>query len=73
MSDLWKIAKKEIKELLTPAAIVPLIAFALIFGMIGNLFGGVEESLGQKPVIGLIVNDRGEFGSLANLTMRGYS
>ena len=41
--------------------------------MRGNLFSGAEESLAKKPMIGLMVNDTGEFGSLANQTLREYS
>lgn len=73
MSDLWKIARKEIKELLTPAALIPLVLFALIFGMMGGLFSGVEEALTQKPTIGLIVEGSGELDSLAEQVIHEYS
>jgi len=41
MSNLSKIIKKEVKELLTPATLIPVIIIAVIFGSLGGVFGGV--------------------------------
>ena len=36
MSALVNIIKKELKELLTPATILPIVVIALIFGSLGS-------------------------------------
>ncbi|MEM0448837.1 MAG: ABC transporter permease [Methanomassiliicoccales archaeon] len=57
MSSLWNIIKKEVKELLTPATLVPIIIFAVIFGMLGNAFGGATEEISKPPKIAIIDRD----------------
>lgn len=59
MSPLGNILKKEIKELLTPGTVLPIVLITLIFGSIGNTMGGIEEEIQQLPVIGLINEDEG--------------
>jgi len=49
MSSFGNIIKKEIKELLTPAAIIPVIIIAFIFGSIGSSMEGIQESFYEKP------------------------
>ena len=44
MSNLSKITKKEIKELLTPATLVPIIIIAILFGSLGGMFSGAEDA-----------------------------
>jgi len=73
MSALGNIIKKEMRELLTPAIILPIIFLALIFGSIGNSFGGIEEQISEPPSIGLIVQDTDEFGVLAEGIIRNAS
>lgn len=51
--------------MLTPATILPIVVMALIFGLIGNVFGGFEETLQEKPVIGVINEDNGTFSMIA--------
>jgi len=57
MSALANIIKKELKELLTPATILPIVVIALIFGSIGSSMEGFQEELHEKPVIGFINED----------------
>ncbi len=57
MSDLGNIIKKEVKELLTPATIIPVIAMAIVFGGMGQMVGGVTEQAKEKPIIGIIDAD----------------
>jgi len=57
MSALGNIIKKEIKELLTPATILPIVVIALIFGSIGSSMEGFQEELHEKPVLGFINED----------------
>jgi len=65
MSGLTNIIIKEIRELLTPATIIPIILMAFIFGSMGNMMGGIGEELKEKPVIGLINEDNGDLSKIA--------
>jgi ABC-2 type transport system permease protein len=67
MSQLGNIIKKEIKELLTPATLLPIVIMAIIFGSMGNLIGGIEEGLSEKPVLGYINNDTGDLSNITTL------
>ncbi|HXZ24529.1 MAG TPA: ABC transporter permease [Methanomassiliicoccales archaeon] len=54
MSSLGNIIRKEVKELLTPSALIPIIIMALVFGSIGSMVGGSTQKLSEKPTIGVI-------------------
>ncbi len=54
MSDLGNIIKKEVRELLTPATIIPVVAMAIVFGGMGQMIGGITEEAKEKPIIGII-------------------
>lgn len=61
MSSFGNIVRKEIKELLTPATIIPIIIIALLFGILGSSIEGIQEELKEEPVIGYINEDNGTF------------
>ncbi len=65
MNNLSKIIRKEVKELLTPATIVPIIIIAILFGSLGGVFGGVEEQLEEPPIIAVINQDGGYLSLVA--------
>jgi ABC-2 type transport system permease protein len=65
MKSLNNIIRKEMKELLTPATILPIVVMAFIFGSIGTSMEGIQEELKEKPVIGYIVQDTGDLAALA--------
>jgi ABC-2 type transport system permease protein len=65
MSDLGNIVKKEVRELLTPTTIIPVIAMALIFGTMGHMIGGVIEEAKEKPTIGIIDEDNSSLSGIA--------
>ena len=65
MSALSNIIRKEIKELLTPALILPIVFIAILFGSMGNAIGGIEEQLTEPPVIGVINEDEGALATVA--------
>ena len=65
MKSLNNIIKKEMKDLLTPATIIPIVVMALIYGSIGTSMEGIQEELKEKPVIGYIVQDTGDMATLA--------
>ncbi|MGD0816966.1 MAG: ABC transporter permease [Methanomassiliicoccales archaeon] len=54
MSSLGNMIKKEVKELLTPATLVPIIIMAIVFASLGGVIGGAQKSLVEKPVIGVV-------------------
>ncbi len=65
MSSLGKIIRKEVKELLTPATLIPIIIIAILFGSLGGVFGGVEEQLEEPPMIAVINEDGGSLSLVA--------
>jgi ABC-2 type transport system permease protein len=72
MSNLTNIIKKEVKELLTPTIILPVIIMAVVFGSMGSMIGGIEEEAKEKPVIGLIDEDNSTFSEIvANILNEG--
>jgi ABC-2 type transport system permease protein len=64
MSSLTNIIIKEMKELLTPSTIIPIILMAVMFGAMGNMMSGIGEELEEKPVIGLINEDNGDLSKI---------
>ncbi len=60
MSSLGNIIRKEVKELLTPSALIPIIIMALVFGSIGSMVGGSTQKLSEKPTIGVIDLDHSQ-------------
>lgn len=73
MSPLGNILKKEIKELLTPGTVLPIVLITLIFGSIGNTMGGIEEEIQQVPVIGLINEDDGMYAPVVTSIFQNHS
>jgi ABC-2 type transport system permease protein len=73
MNHLFNIIKKEVKELLTPATFVPIIVMALVFGSMGNMIGGAAEEAKEKPVVGIINEDRGNFSLIAENVIKNMS
>lgn len=63
--SLGNIIKKEVKELLTPSAILPVVVMAIIFGSMGSMIGGIEDEIKERPIIGLIDDDNGMFSEIA--------
>jgi ABC-2 type transport system permease protein len=64
MSDLGNIVKKEVREMLTPATIVPVILMAFLFGTMGNMVGGITEEAKKKPTIGIINEDNSHLSEI---------
>ena len=64
MSALGNIIKKELRELLTPATILPIVVIALIFGSIGSSMEGIQEGLQEKPILGIINEDNSTLSTI---------
>jgi len=73
MSALGNIIKKEMKELLTPATILPIVFVAIIFGSMVNVIGGLEEESQEVPVIGFIDVDNSNLSSIVTSILNDYA
>ena len=81
MSSFTNIVKKELRELMTKSTILPIIMMAVMFGLLGNAFGGIDEQVKAKPIIGLIDQDagavsdvvQGVFASASDVVYNGTS
>jgi ABC-2 type transport system permease protein len=73
MSGLGNIIKKEVRELLTPTTFLPIILVALIFGAMGSSIQGIEQGATTPPVIGVITEDNGSFGTMASATLHAHA
>lgn len=56
MSHLLTLIKKEMKELLTPASIIPIIIMAVIFASLGNITGGAISESQETEVTLAVLN-----------------
>jgi len=73
MSALVNIIKKELKELLTPATILPIVVIAIIFGSIGSSMEGIQEGLDEKPVLGVINEDNSSLSKIVTSILENES
>jgi len=59
MNHLFNLTKKELRELLTPGAIISVIVMMVIFMSIGTLIGGEIENATAPSKIGVVNGDPG--------------
>jgi ABC-2 type transport system permease protein len=62
---IGNIVKKEFKELFVLSTILPIVVIAIVYGSAGNMIGNVQESIKEKPVIGIVDIDDGNFSGIA--------
>jgi ABC-2 type transport system permease protein len=65
MSGFTNIVKKELRELLTKSTVIPIVLLAAMFGLLGNVFGGVGEQATAAPKLGLVNLDQGILADIA--------
>ncbi|MCL2145910.1 MAG: ABC transporter permease, partial [Methanomassiliicoccaceae archaeon] len=63
MNHLLNLTKKELKELLTPGAIVSVLVMVFIFMGVGTMISSETESLSTPSKIGIINDDEGGYWS----------
>ena len=63
------IVKKELKELLTGSALFTVVVLGVMFGFVGRMIGRVVEEMKEKPVIGVVNVDDGDFSSMAGFVL----
>jgi ABC-2 type transport system permease protein len=73
MSALKNIIIKELRELLTPASILPIIVIALIFGSIGSSMEGIREGFDEQPVLGYIDEDNNNLSAIVTTYLNDNS
>jgi ABC-2 type transport system permease protein len=71
--DLWMLIKKEVKELITPGAVLSVIVMAMIFGMMGNMVGDIRDEISIKPKVGYIDRDEGNLSDIAISVLHNYT
>jgi len=59
------IVKKEFKELFTLSTLLPVVVIAIVFGSVGQMIGNIGERIEEKPVIGVVNMDGGDFSEIA--------
>ncbi len=69
MKSVTNIIRKEVRELLTPATLVPIILMAAIFGSLGDIIGGAGDEAAKPPVIGVIDQDDSVLSAAAYQTL----
>jgi ABC-2 type transport system permease protein len=62
---IGNIIKKEFRELFTFSTLIPLVVIAVVFGLVGQSIGNIEERMDEKPVIGIVDMDDGNFSDIA--------
>jgi len=62
---IGNIIKKEFRELFTIATLIPLVVIAIVFGLVGQSIGNIGERMEEKPVIGIVDRDDGDFSDIA--------
>jgi ABC-2 type transport system permease protein len=61
---IGNIIKKEFKELFTIATLIPLVVITIVFGLVGQSIGNIGETMEEKPVIGIVDMDDGDFSDI---------
>ena len=62
---IGNIVKKEFKELFVLSTIIPVVVIAIVYGGIGQMIGSFEERVAEKPVVGVVDRDAGNFSDIA--------
>jgi len=62
---IGNIIKKEFKELFTIGTLIPIIVIAVVFAFVGQSIGNIGETMEEKPIIGIVDRDDGDFSDIA--------
>ncbi len=62
---IGNIIKKEFKELFVLSTLLPILVIAVVFGLVGQSIGNIGEQMAEKPVIGIVDSDGGDFSGIA--------
>jgi len=56
--SLGLIVRKELKEMLTPQTVLPVVVMSLLFASLGGLLGNIGETITERPTVGLVDADQ---------------
>jgi ABC-2 type transport system permease protein len=62
---IGNIIRKEFKELFVISTLIPIVVIAIVYGSVGNMIGNIGETMKEKPVIGIVDMDNGDFSDIA--------
>jgi ABC-2 type transport system permease protein len=62
---IGNIIKKEFKELFVLSTLIPIVVIAIVYGSVGQMIGNVGETMEEKPVMGIVDMDDGNFSDIA--------
>lgn len=69
MNDFLRLTRKELRELVRPRYLIPLLAAPLILVVVMQGTGMVQEQASQEAVVAVINNDDDEYGQLVVNTL----
>ncbi|MFC7132504.1 MULTISPECIES: ABC transporter permease [Salinibaculum] len=68
MNTFFRLVWKEMRELLRPQYILPILFVPIIFIALGQGFGGLDEAASEPPEVGVLDDDDGRYGDLVEAT-----
>ena len=68
MRPFARLVWKEVRELLRPQYILPILFIPIVFVALGQGFGGIDDATSQPPEVGIVNNDDGRYGDLVEAT-----
>jgi ABC-2 type transport system permease protein len=68
MKTFFRLTWKEIRELLRPQYILPILFVPIIFIALGQGFGGLDEAAAEQPQVGIVNEDGDRYGELVATT-----
>ena len=72
MNHLGNIIRKELRELLTPSSIISVLMVIVIMAAVGSFMQSETESQSVLPEVGVIIEDTGTYGNLAQQWIEQY-
>jgi ABC-2 type transport system permease protein len=67
------IIRKEVRELMTPQTMIPVVAISILFGAMGGFIGDIEEEVEARPVVALVDQDGSHLSDVAAEVIRDRS
>ena len=68
MRTFGRLVWKEMRELLRPQYILPILFVPVIFIALGQGFGGLDEAASEPPEVGIVNNDDDRYGAMVEAT-----
>jgi ABC-2 type transport system permease protein len=68
MRQFLRLTWKEVRELLRPRYLLPILLVPILFVALGQGVGGIDDAVAGQPSVGVVVNDTGEYAAIVNET-----